>query len=274
MDIRGCVTTDAGGRKTHCSDAVVLKIASSGRYGRLGFAVLCDGLDGMKDAGKASAIVAERFAAWFHGELPAILQRAEQDMRIRERGRESARMLTEVLSAKDKRRSYSRELFSLAQIRIRRRLKEIAAELEVRIVGYRRLHGRASGCSATCLLLMGGDYMVMHIGPSRAYLAADQDLFLLERDPDVPEHRTSPFGVQENVNPLFLQGPLRKDTGILLCSDAFLHRQDPDAFRKKINRCVRVSEKRQEMMLRSLTKAVRRRGEERDAFAVFLTCGT
>ena len=274
MDIRGCVTTDAGGRAEGCSDAVVLKIASSGRYGRIGFAVLCDGLDGVTDAGKASTIVAERFAAWFHGELPAILQRAEQDMREKERGRESARMLTEVLCAEDKRRSYSRELFTLAQIRIRKRLKEIASELEVRIAGYRRLHGRVSGCAATCVLLMGGEYMVMHIGPSRAYLAAADDLYLLEKEPDMPELRTSPFGTKERANPLFLHGAVRKDTGLLLCSDAFLRKQDPERFRKKINRCIRVSEKRQEATMRGLTKYVRKRGEKRDAFAVLLTCGS
>ena len=274
MDIRGCVTTDAGRTGENCSDAVVLKIASSGRYGRIGFAVLCDGLEGIADAGKASAIVAERFAAWFHDELPAILQSAEHEMRTKERGRDSARMLTEVLCADDKRRSYSRELFSLAQIRIRKRLEEIASELEVRIAGYRRLHGRVSGCAATCVLLMGGNYMVMHIGPSRAYLAAADDLFLLENEPDMPEKRTSPFGTSKRATPLFLLGPVRKDTGLLLCSDAFLRKQDPDRFRKKINRCIRVSEKRQEVMMRGLTKYVRRRGEKRDAFAVLLTCGS
>lgn len=273
MDIRGCVTTDAGGSTMSCSDAVVLKIASSGRYGRLGFAVLCDGLDGIADAGKASAVVAERFAAWFHGELPAILQRAEHDMRSRERGRNSARMLTEVLSAQDKRRSFSRELFALAQIRIRKRLTEIASELEVRIAGYKRLHGRRSGCFATCLLLMGGEYMIMHIGPSRAYLATEEDLFLLEQEADLPEQKTGPFGMKERVNPLFLQGALRRNTGILLCSDAFLCRQDPEWFRKKLGRCIRMPEKRQETMLRDMARYVRKRGEDRDAFAVLLTRG-
>ena len=273
MDIRGCVATDAGGQTKNCSDAVVLKIATSGRYGRIGFAVLCDGLDGMTDAGKASTIVAERFAAWFHDELPAILQQAEADMREKERGRESARMLTEVLSAGDRRRSYSRELFALAQIRIRKRLKEIASELEVRIAGYKRLHGRVSGCAATCLLLMGGSYMVMHIGSSRAYLAVSDELFKLEFEPEEPEQRSSPFGTKERANPLFLHGPMKRDAGFLLCSDAFLARQDPDKFRKKISRCIGVSEKRQAHTLRGLTKYVRSRGEKRDAFAVLLTCG-
>ena len=272
MDIRGCVATDAGLKTEACADAVVLKIATSGRYGRIGFAVLCDGLDGVTDAGKASTVVAERFAAWFHGELPAILQQAEQDMRRQERGSESARVLTEVLRAEDRRRSYSREMFSLAQIRIRKRLREIASELEVRIAGYKRLHGRHAGCAATCLLLMGGEYMVMHIGPSRAYLAKSDDLFLLEREPDAEENRTSPFGTGEAARPMFLQGPVPRDTGILLCSDAFVQRQDPGRFKKKINRCIRISEKRQEHVLRGLTRYVRRRGEERDAFAVFVSC--
>ena len=273
MDIRGCVSTDAGAHKELCSDAAVLKIATSGRYGRIGFAVLCDGLDGMTDAWKASAIVAERFAAWFHGELPAILQKAEADMRERERGKESARMLTEVLQAEDRRRSYSKELFALAGIRIRKRLREIAAELEARIAGYKRLHGRVAGCAATCLLVMGGSYLVMHIGPSRAYLAEGQDLSLLEQEADVPEQKTSPFGTKERARPLFLQGAMSRDTGILLCSDAFVRRQNPEHFCKKINRCIRHSEKRQETVLRGLTRYVRRRGERQDAFAVLLTRG-
>ena len=271
MHIRGCVSTDTGKSADTCKDAAVLKIASSGRYGRIAFAVLCDGLDEADDAGKASTTVAERFAAWFHDELPAILQQAEADMRETMRGRASARVLTEVLTVEDRRRSYSREMFALAQIRIRKRLCEITEELSVRIAGYRRLHGVSGGCVSTCVLLMGGEYMLMHIGPSRAYLAHSEELFLLETLETEAGAETTPFGSRTHARPLFLQGTLKRDAGILLCSDAFVRRQDPRRFPKKINRCIRLPERRQEGVLRSLTRYVRRRGEDDNAFAVFLS---
>ena len=272
MRITGCVSTDAGAGKTACTDAAVLKIAASGRYGRIAFAVLCDGADGVNDAGRASTVVAERLAAWFHEELPHILEKTEHDMRMKTQGRARARVLTEVLRAEDRRRSFMREMFDTAQIRIRKRLREIAGELNVRIAGYGRLHGRRAGCSATCLLLMGGEYMLMHIGPSRAHLADANELRRLVHRDFTDGADTRPFGTDEIVEPVFMRGAYERDTGFLLCSEAFMRKQDPDRLRKKISKCIRFSERRQEGVLRALTRSVRRRGEEDDAFAVFLAC--
>ncbi|MBR0091468.1 MAG: SpoIIE family protein phosphatase [Lachnospiraceae bacterium] len=268
MRIRACVSTDTGSGRGACTDAAVLKVANSSRYGRIAFAVLCDGDEESYGAGKASAIVAERMAEWFQDELPEILQDAELELMHADALMRGARMLTEVLKTDDMRAGFSSRTFDRAQERIRMRLQEIADELNTRITGFGRLHHMHPKTAMTCLLLMGREYLIMRIGPTRAYLTTGEGRSVrmpAEEDP------ARIFG-QEGVRPVFVQGRVEKEAGVLLYSDGFIRKQDPDRLRKLFHKYTRYSERRLDDALRKLTRFVRKQGERDDAFAVFLSC--
>ena len=267
MRIRACVSTDTGSGKGACTDAAVLKVASSSRYGRIAFAVLCDGDEESYGAGKASAIVAERMAEWFQDELPEILQDAELELMCADELTGGARMLTEVLKTDDIRAGFSSRMFDLAQERIRMRLLELADELNTRITGYGRLHRMMPRTAMTCLLLMGCDYLIMRIGPTRSFMTTGDGRVRMPAEEDA----ASVFG-QEGVRPVFVQGRVEKEAGVLLYSDGFIRRQDPDRLRKLFHKYARYSERRINDTLRKLTRFVRKQGEREDAFAVFLSC--
>ena len=269
MRIRGCVSTDAGDGRDVCTDAAVLKVASSGRYGRIAFAVLCDGAPDAEGAGKASAMAAERMAEWFQEELPQILQEAETQEAEYGESFYRARMLTEVLHAEDTRSAFMRRMFQRAQEQIRLRLQEICDELNTRINGYARLHHIRMGTSMTCLLLMGNEYLLMRVGAQRAVLMCDDSA--LADLPGVREEHGG-FGEAEAVTPVFVRGMVSGHARMLLYSDGFIRRQDPERLEKLFRKCLRFSERRMEDSLKKMTRFARRRGERGDAFAVFLSC--
>lgn len=266
MRIRGCVSTDAGKKHGTCTDAAVLKIAASTRYGRVAFALLSDGLEDATGSGNVSAMAAERYAQWFQEELPDILQDAEEELRIK-KSREG-RMLTEVLYSDMRRSDFSREMLDTSQEEICHRLAQITEELHIRIAGYGRLHGIRAGCAVTCLLLMGGEYLLMRVGASRAYLTGEDGLKPLSAQG--AEQEAATFGGQRIGTPVFVRGTYERRTGFLLCSDGFTRRQDPGHLRKMCRQITGASERRMLRILRKMTRHVRRKGEEADAFAVYL----
>ncbi|MBR0091154.1 MAG: hypothetical protein IJP92_05605 [Lachnospiraceae bacterium] len=269
MKIRAGVSTDTGDGRGGCTDAAVLKVASSTRYGRIAFAVLCDGDGRGPGAGKASAIVAERMSDWFQDELPDILQDAELTLMHEDEQTGGARLLTEVLATDDIRAAFSSRMFDLAQEKIRVRLLELADELQTRITGYGRLHRINLRTAMTCLLMMGSDYLIMRIGPTRSYMTCDEEGHV--RMP-AGEDEDLIFGGEEGVRPVFVQGRVESRAGVLLYSDGFIRKQDPDLLKKLFRKYARYSERRIDDTLRRLTRFVRKRGEREDAFAVFLSC--
>ena len=75
MHIRGCVSTDAGTTRALCKDAAVLKVAASMRYGRIAFAVLCDGIN-EKMLDEIGDTVIE-----YDGDQPELIEDYAEDLR-------------------------------------------------------------------------------------------------------------------------------------------------------------------------------------------------
>ena len=262
MHIRGCVSTDAGTTRALCKDAAVLKVAASMRYGRIAFAVLCNGINDASHAGRTSALVAERFAAWFQEELPAILADAEEILGEENKGR----VLTEVLQSDHGRHSFTKRMFDAAEPAIRQRLAAIAGEVQVRLAGYKRLYRTDAATRTSCLLLMGGEYLLMRIGSANALYAKGGEWRMLTGE----ESNAGPEDAAPAV-PVFVRGYTERRTGFLLCSDGFWRLQDKERLRKMLKKTIGASERRMQHALKVMTRFVRRRGERDDAFAVMLS---
>lgn len=292
MQIKGCVYTDMGSRKRVNQDAVMLKVATSARYGRIAFAVLCDGMGGLDSGEIASGLVVKRFERWFHDELPGILKESEKREWERVEASKRVRVLTEVLASPTRRRAFAGTVISDAREVIRARWEEIVEEMNIRLTGYGRLHGIKLGTTLVCALLMGHEYLIMHVGDSRAYLADPVRLFQLTSDHTYAQYLMDEglkseeeaarvedgallmqcVGASCEVIPDFTSGTVDGETALLICSDGFWRRQDMHRLQKKMSLGMRASERRMESVLRALVRRVRKQGEDDDASVILLTC--
>ena len=64
--------TDRGTRKPTNEDACCVEVAKT-RFGDAVMAIVCDGVGGLVRGEVASSTVVARFASWFEGELPVLL---------------------------------------------------------------------------------------------------------------------------------------------------------------------------------------------------------
>ena len=65
--------TDVGIKKSVNQDSVILKIASS-PFGKIAFAVVCDGMGGLQQGEIASGMLSQNYENWFQRELPVLLR--------------------------------------------------------------------------------------------------------------------------------------------------------------------------------------------------------
>ena len=81
--------TDIGPVKKTNQDSYCIQTARSKRYGNLLFAVVCDGMGGLKKGEVASATVVARFTDWFAQSLPILLSQRTMDFCIIAQGMDS-----------------------------------------------------------------------------------------------------------------------------------------------------------------------------------------
>lgn len=75
--------TDVGIRKKVNQDSFCLKVASN-KIGRVAFAVLCDGMGGLRMGELASSFLVNAFSEWFDTVLPDEIRQGIQPQRIQE----------------------------------------------------------------------------------------------------------------------------------------------------------------------------------------------
>ena len=273
MKLRGCITMDIYKDNVFGDGAAVLKIANATRYGRVAFAVLCDGPEDEEVEGEAATIAAEYFAKWFLNELPQILEEAESNMVSANMHGMKARVITEVLCCEDRTLSYSTRVFHAAKEVIKERLKQLAMEVNIRIAGRGRLTGRNMKAVAQMLLVMGGEYILMRVGSPVAYKSDRETLHEISGSYHGADLRQSDyFGKMEMIKPVFVEGQMEKGTGFLLCSSHFARLQDRKYLQKRLRRVSTYSERKMDRVLRSMTRTVRKKGETKDVYAICVTC--
>ncbi len=195
--------TDVGMSKKTNQDSVLIKHAKCG-IGEVLLAVICDGMGGLAKGELASATVVREFARWFEEELPFELENLN----------------LEIIGAK---------------------WSFMLKDLNVKILQYSQTIGASLGTTFTGLLLAGDEYLIGHVGDTRAYhidtairqLTEDQTFVAREirrGTMTLEQARTDKrrnmllqcVGASEKVEPDILQGGCERGV-YMLCSDGFRH---------------------------------------------------
>lgn len=197
--------TDVGISKKINQDAFCLKIAKTPNA-NIAFAVLCDGMGGLKFGELASALVVNAFSRWFENEFPQMLKKGIN------------------LEA------------------VKTRWNEIALEQGRKILEYGQSEGISLGTTLTAILLINNQYIFIQVGDSRIYCLGQQiqqitkDQTVVSRE--VEQHRLTEsearvdkrknillqcIGASRVIEPEIKTGTLTEETAFLLCSDGFRH---------------------------------------------------
>lgn len=207
-------------------------------------AVLCDGMGGMEKGELASATVIRAFSDWF----------------------------MDMYSAKN-------VPWSIEEIRMQ--WQQLFEDANRKLIEYGADTSIQLGTTATAILLFQeGEYLIGHIGDTRAYRVSDSLEQLTEdhsfvareirRGNMTPEEALKDsrrnvllqcIGVNQYIEPQFVQGTMNKGEALLLCSDGFRHvvsetemlerlrpEEMPDQYliKKKLIELVELNKQRQE----------------------------
>lgn len=205
MDFYIASATDAGVKRTENQDSLFVRRFDSAQ-GPVAFAVLCDGMGGLKYGKTASASLADAFSVWACKVLPGIQGGFLEDYVIRGQW-------TELIQSQN---------------------------AVIRAFGQSR--GCLAGSTVTALLATASRYYILNIGDTRAYeigggvrqLTWDHTVIADEirlgniaperaKDAPVGHVLTRCVGAAERVHPDLFFGETRGDSVYMLCSDGFWH---------------------------------------------------
>lgn len=243
MDFIIAAYTDAGIKKDTNQDSVLVEVADTD-YGKVCFAVICDGMGGLSKGELASATLIRRFEEWFHNDFPNMLYQG---------------IAPEVLQDT---------------------WKKLLTDTNVKITNYGIEHKVRLGTTAAVLLAVGEIYYIIHVGDSRIY-KVDGTLTQLTKDQTFVQREidagrmtkeqaiTDPqrnvllqcIGASSAVEPDFQLGPVTKDMCFLLCSDGFRHVITPEEIYEYTNPKAALNEQEMEQRLQYLTELNKYRRE-------------
>lgn len=224
-------------------DAVLLQQVLT-RCGRVLMAAVCDGMGGLPAGEEASGYVAKRLDEWFYGELLYLIRHRKRFWVIR--------------------RSLDRLVFHMQG-----RLKQYAVGAEISL-----------GTTMTVMVLWEKTYLFWHLGDSRAYRLRGRRIEQLTEDHvHDGEKLTKCMGSFGYFKPQHGMGVLRRDEGILLCTDGFRRQMAEQELgdvlhfdRRRFPTAVR-EEEQIARRLREIWEACMKRGETDNLSAVFIRCG-
>lgn len=252
MDFIIAAHTDAGIKKEVNQDSVLVEVADTD-YGKVCFAVICDGMGGLSKGELASATLVRDFQNWFHQEFPDILYQGIAPERLKD--------------------CWSR----------------LITEGNVKITNYGIENKAKLGTTVVALLIVGEIYYITHVGDSRAYKITDaitqltKDQTFVQREIDAgrmtPEQaKTDPqrnvllqcVGASSVVESEFQFGPTERDTCFLLCSDGFRHVISEEEIYTYTNPQVSVSQEVMQERLNYLTELDKYRRENDNISSVLI----
>lgn len=213
MDFIISASTDVGIRRAVNQDSLFVRKLHTA-IGKMVFAVLCDGMGGLKYGEVASAVLIDAFTDWMYIYLPKLSQRQLEDYIIREQW-------IAVINAQNS------------------RIREFGMQNNCSV-----------GSTITALLLTENRYFLLNIGDSRAYEIADQvvqltydhtvvanEVRLGNLTPEQAELApgqnilTKCVGVAESVYPDMFFGDTKRNAVYMLCSDGFRHKISAEEMR-------------------------------------------
>lgn len=249
MQYSAVACTDVGIVKETNQDSVCLIHASSS-VGEIVMAIICDGMGGLSKGELASATVIRAFDEWFQNELPT-------------------------------------ELVSLDMHVIAGKWELLLKDLNGKIMEYGKQQQSSLGTTFTGMLIVGSEFLIVHVGDSRAYYVGNalkqmtKDHTFIAREIEMgrmtPEQAAIDerrnvllqcVGASKSINAQILVGKMIPGV-YLLCSDGFRHkvseREMQGAFQKEQLVDTEVMQSR----ANSVISAVKKRGEK-DNISVIL----
>lgn len=241
--------TDVGIKKDTNQDSILVKHGSySG--GEVLMAVVCDGMGGLAKGELASATVIRAFEKWFDEELPYELENPD----------------LQVIGGK---------------------WVLLLKDLNVKILKYAQNNKITMGTTFTGILFVGEEYVITHVGDTRAYhignklmqLTNDQTFIAreLRRGTMTPEQAKTDrrrnmllqcVGASENLEPEISVGRAEKGA-YMLCSDGFRHEISEGELYESLNPVNFVNIEAMHANAKYLIGESKRRGEK-DNISVIL----
>lgn len=209
MDFIVTGVTDIGTERDTNQDSYCYYAAKT-PYGKVAFAIVCDGMGGLKKGEVASASIVSRFAEWFEH-----------------------CMASEILEDTAK---------TIREIRLAWKRLILTANVDIMTYGDERRFKLGSTATAM-IILWDGSYLIVHVGDTRVYqidslqarvLTEDQTYIAREikkgnmtleqaRNNALKNALLQCVGAGVAVKPEFYTGKAEKNVCYLLCSDGFRH---------------------------------------------------
>lgn len=205
MNFKIAAHTDIGIKKKTNQDSVLVKVAQTD-FGKVCFAVICDGMGGLSKGELASAALVRYLSGWFEKEFPELLYQG--------------------LSLEALQKSWN----------------DLIRRVNRRISSYGHAAHIDMGTTMVILLVVDHVYYIANVGDSRVYLLREEieqitkDQTFIQREMDEgrmtwEEARRDSrrnvllqcIGASEVVVPDFYTGNIMSGSSFLLCSDGFRH---------------------------------------------------
>ena len=241
--------TDVGTVKETNQDSLCLIHASSS-VGEIVMAIICDGMGGLSKGELASATVIHAFDEWFQNELPT-------------------------------------ELVSLDMHVIDGKWELLLKDLNGKIMEYGKQQQSSLGTTFTGMLIVGSEFLIVHVGDSRAYYVGNvlkqitKDHTFVAREiemgrmtPDqatIDERRNvllQCVGASKSINAQILVGKMRPGV-YLLCSDGFRHKVSEREMQGAFQKEQLVNTEVMQLRANTVISTVKKRGEK-DNISVIL----
>lgn len=251
MKYIGSVTTDVGNIKKTNQDSLCIKVAETKRYGQVALAVVCDGMGGLSKGELASATVIRAFSDWFVNDFAKMIDNFSW----------------EVVAAQ---------------------WKNLIVRENQELLEYGKMHGVNLGTTLTAMGFVGREYLIAHVGDTRAYLINSgikqltEDQTFIAREirngrMTVEEAKTDSrknmllqcIGASREVTPDLIRGQVEENAIYMMCSDGFRHMISEQEMYEHLNPDVLIGLEQMNQKGRFLVDTVKHRNE-RDNISVLL----
>lgn len=251
--LSSCVS-DVGNVKQTNQDSAFVKIVESDSYAQIAFAVVCDGMGGLEKGEFASSTVTKTLINWFNNDLPWLLSNT---------------------SIKD----------------IAKLLNSLIKEENNRVSDYGSANGVKLGTTCTVLLIIGDEYLIVHVGDTRVYLITNKMEQLTEDqtftarevkrgnltvEQAEKDHRRNVLlqcvGASESVIPEIKTGKVKQNSVFVLCSDGFRHVISEEEIYDNFNFNTIIDKDTMDKKCRYLVDTVKNRKERDNITVILLKC--
>lgn len=252
MELWTAAITDKGIKKEKNQDALLIKVAQS-PIGKVGMAVICDGMGGLSRGELASATLINAIDEWFVSKAHLVIAGINREHAIYES------------------------------------LKQVVETVDQKIKVYGNRERIQLGTTLCLLLIIDADYYIFYVGDTRTYInngnliQVTKDHTLVQQEIDCgrmteAEAEMSPnrsvllqcVGAGMVLEPGYLKGTITGNDIFLMCSDGFRHVLSHEEIQRETQPTRFCSEQMMQESLCYMVETIKARNEEDNISAVMI----